>query len=80
MAHQLKALAAFPEDLVLFLAPTRWLTTICNSVLEDLMLSGLLRTRHMCDMQTYTQAKHSYIENKEKIITLRVVLNILSET
>jgi hypothetical protein len=44
------------------------------------MLSGLLRTRHMCDMQTYTQAKHSYIENKEKIITLRVVLNILSET
>jgi hypothetical protein len=47
---------------VQFLAPTRWLTTICDSSSREPNTLYQLREYYM---DTYTQAKYSYSLNKK---------------
>ena len=59
MAKQL-GLAALPEELSSIPAPTQWLSTGCNSSYRR---SGVF-CLHMCQAETYMQAKYSMHINK----------------
>lgn len=61
MALWLGDLAALPEDSGQVLAPTWWLTTICDSISRgpDALLWPL-QALHVHGAQTYTRVKHSY--------------------
>ena len=66
MAQWLRAVAALPEDLG-FELPTGQVTTICNSVPDDLEpLLASMGIMHIYGAQTHKQVKHPYTTNKKK--------------
>lgn len=58
MVHQLRALAAFPQDLNLFLAPTWWLTPAVTPVSGNLVPSPGLHRHCMHVVHKHADEKH----------------------
>lgn len=66
MAQQLKALAEFLEDLGSILS-TKWqLTIICNFIFREFSPYFWSLWAPDTHTVTYKQAKHSYVQNKNK--------------
>lgn len=68
MDQWLRALAVLPGDQVQFSAPTRCLTTICNSISRaSISYSGPQVSWNLHGTQMYVQAKHSDTFSKSEI-------------
>lgn len=65
VTQHLKALATLSENLLQFLGPTLWLTTMCNSSPRGFNALFLpLGTRHARGTQTYVEAKYQYTKSQ----------------
>lgn len=62
MVHQLRALAAFPQDLNLFPASTWWLTPAVTPVSGNLVPSPGPRRHCMHVVHKHADRKHPYTE------------------